>query len=64
MAFAFFAGDFACGGVDAQLLILSSMRLILGWFSGPIREDVMAECLEIKLPFPGGAEEAVPVCFI
>ena len=24
----------------------------------------MAEGLEIKLPFPGGAEEAIPVCFV
>ena len=40
------------------------MRLVLCWSSGPICEDVMLEGLEIKLAFPGGAEESVPVSFI
>ena len=37
---------------------------MLCWSSGPIQEDVVAEALEIKFPFPGGAEEAIPVCFL
>ena len=37
---------------------------MLYWSSGPIREDVEAEGLEIKLPFPHGAKEAVSVCFV
>ena len=32
--------------------------------SCPIREDMVAEGLEIKLSFPGGAEYAIPVGFI
>ena len=32
--------------------------------SCPIREDMVAKGLEIKLPFPGGAEYATPVCFV
>ena len=51
-----------CG--DTQLLILSSMRLMLCRTSCPIREDMVAEGLEIKLPFPGVAEYAIPVCFV
>ena len=32
--------------------------------SCPIRDDMVAEGLEIKLPFPGGAEYTIPVCFV
>ena len=64
MALALCAGDLACGCVNTQLLILSSMRLVLCWSSGPVWEDVAAEGLEIKLAFPGGTEEAVPVSFV
>ena len=37
---------------------------MLCWSSGPMREDMVAEGLEIKLPFPGGAEKAIPVCSV
>ena len=40
------------------------MRLVLCWSIGAICEDVMSEGLEIKLAFPGGAEESVPVSFV
>ena len=62
--FAFCASDLAGGCVYAQLLILTGMRLVLCWSSGPICENVMSEGLEIKLAFPGGAEVSVPVSFI
>ena len=42
-------------------MILTCMRLILCWSSGPVWKDVAAEGLEIKLAFPCGAEAAVPV---
>ena len=45
-------------------MILTGIRLVLRWSSGPICEDVMSEGLEIKLAFPGGAEESVSVSFI
>ena len=64
MAFAFCAGDLAGGCVYGQLLILTGMKLALCWSSGPICEDVMSEGFEIKLAFPGGAEESVPMSFI
>ena len=64
MAFAFCAGALACGCVNAQLLILSSIKLVLCWSSGPICEDMTAEGLEIKLAFPDGAEEAVSASFL
>ena len=64
MMFAFCAGDLAGGCVYVHLLILTGMRLVLCWSSGPIYEDVMSEGLDIKLAFPGGAEESVPVSFI
>ena len=57
-------GDLSGGCVCAQLLILTGVRLVLGWSSGPICEDVMPEALEVKLSFPGGAKESVPVGFI
>ena len=44
--------------------MLSDIRLVLCRFSSLIWENVVAEGLEIELPFPGGAEEAVPVCFV
>ena len=37
---------------------------MLCWPSCPIRKDMVAEGLEIKLPFPGGAEWAIPVRFV
>ena len=37
---------------------------MLCWSSGPIYEDMTVEGLEIKLAFPGEAEEAVPVSFV
>ena len=64
MAFAFCARDLSGGCVYAQLLILTGMRLVLCWSSGPICEDAVSEGLEIKLAFPGGAEESVPASFI
>ena len=64
MAFSFGAGDLSGGCVYAQLLILTSVRLVLGWSSGPICEDVMSEGLAVRLSFLGGAEESVPVSFI
>ena len=36
---------------------------MLCWSSGPPREDVVAEGLDIKLPFQGGAE-AISVCLV
>ena len=47
-----------------QLLILTGVRLVLGWSSGPIFEDVMSEDLEVEFTSPGGAEVPVPVRFI
>ena len=64
MAFPFCAGDLSGGFVNAQLLILTGVRLVLCWSSGPICEDAMSEGLEVKFTFPGGAEESVPVSFI
>ena len=64
MAFSFCSGDLSGGCVYAQLLILTGVRLVLGWSSGPICEDVMSEGLEIKRSLPDGAEESVPVSFI
>ena len=40
------------------------MRLVLCWSSGPICEDMTSGGLEIKLAFPGGAEETVPASSI
>ena len=53
MAFSFCADDLPGGCVHAQLLILTGVRLVLGWSSGPICEDVMSEGLEIKAFVPG-----------
>ena len=64
MAFVFCVGGLSGSCVYAQLLILTGIRLVLGWSSGPICEDVMSEGLEIKLAFPGGAEESAPVSFV
>ena len=64
MAFPFCAGDLSNGCVNAQLLILTGVRLVLGWSSGPICEDVMSEGLKVKFSFPSGAEQSVPVRFI
>ena len=64
MAFALCAGDLAGGCVNAQLLILTGMRLVLCWSSGPICEDVMSEGLRIKLALLSGAEESFPASFV
>ena len=40
------------------------MRLMLCRTRCPVREDMVAEGSEIKLPFPGGAEYAILVCFV
>ena len=64
MVFVFCAGDLAGGCIYAQLLILTIIRLVLCWSSGPICENVMSEDLEIKLAFSGGAEGSVSVSFI
>ena len=37
---------------------------MLCWSSGPICKDVILEGLEVKLSFPGGSEESVPVSSI
>ena len=59
MAFPFCAGDLSGGCVNTQLLILTGVRLVLGWPSGPICEDVMSEGLKVKFTFPSGAEGSV-----
>ena len=64
VAFPFGAGDFAGGSVNAQLLILTGVRLVLFWSSGSIYEDTIPEGLEVKFAFPCGAKESVPVSFI
>ena len=64
VAFPFCAGDLSGDCVNAQLLILTGVRLVLCWSSGPICEDEMSEGLAVKFTFPGGAEESVPVSFI
>ena len=64
MAFPFCAGDLSGGCVNAYLLILTGVRLVLGWSSGPICEDGMSEGLKAKFTFPGGAEESISVRFI
>ena len=64
MAFPFCAGDLSGRCVNAQLLILTSVRLVLCWSSGPVCEDTGSESLEVKFTFPCGAEESVPVSFM
>ena len=64
MAFPFCAGDVAGDCVNAHLLILTGVRLVLCWSSGPICEDAISESLEAKFTFPCGAKESVPVSFI
>ena len=64
VAFPFCAGDLAGGCVNAQLLILTGVRLVLCWSSGPICEDAISESLEVKFTFTCGAKESVPVSFI
>ena len=64
MAFLFCAGDPSGGCVNAQLLILTGVRLVLCWSSCPICEDAVSEGLEVKFTFPGGAEESGPVSFM
>ena len=59
MAFLFCAGDLSGGCVNAQLLILTGVRLVLCWFS-----EAVSESLEVKFTFPCGAEESVPVSFM
>ena len=57
MAFAICAGDYACGCVNAQLVVD-----IVEYETDAV--PVQRLNLEIKLPFPGGAEDAVSVCFV
>ena len=64
MASPFCAGNLSGSCVNAQLLILTGVRPMLGGFSCPICEDVMSEGLEVKSTFPGGTEGSVPVSFI
>ena len=52
MVFPLCAGDLSGGCVSAQLLILTSVRLVLCWSSGPICEDAVSESLEVKFTFP------------
>ena len=47
-----------------RLLILTGVRLVLCWSTGPICEDAVSESLEVKFTFPCRAEESVPVSFI
>ena len=56
MAFSFGAGDLSGGCVSAQLLILTGVRLVLGWSSGPVCEDVMSEGLETSSTIGGGGD--------
>ena len=64
MAFAFGAGDLARGCVNAQLLILPGIGLVVFRTIRPIGNNEVSEGLEIQFPFPGGAEDAIPVRLI
>ena len=64
MAFAFGAGDLACGCVNTQLLILPGIGLVVIRPIRPIGKNEVSEGLETQFPFPSGAEDAIPVCLI
>ena len=64
MAFPFCAGDLSGGCVNAQLLILTGVRLVLCWSSGPVCEEAVSESLEVKFTFSCGAEGSIPVSII
>ena len=64
MAFIFGAGDLARGGVNTQLLILSSVGLMMVWTIRPIGKNGVSEGFEIQLSFPCGTEDAVLVRLI
>ena len=61
MAFAFGAGDLARRCVNTQLLVLSSIGLVVFRIIRPIGKNEVSEGLEIQFPFPCGAEDAIPV---
>ena len=64
MAFAFGAGELARGCVNTQLLILPGIGLVVIRTIRLIGKNEVSEGLEIQLPFPCGAEDAIPVCLI
>ena len=64
MAFPFCTGDLSGVRVNAQLLILTGVRLVLCWSNGPVCEDAVSESLEVKFTFPCGEEDSVPASFI
>ena len=64
MAFIFSAGDLARGGINTQLLILSSVGLMMVWTIRPIGKNEVSEGLEIQFSFPCGTEDAVLVRLI
>ena len=64
MAFAVGAGDFARGGVNSQLLALPGVGLVVVWTIRPIGKNEVSEGFKIHFTFPGGTEDAVPVCLI
>ena len=64
MAFALGAGDLARRGVNTQLLVLSSIGLVVFGTIRPMGKNEVSEGLEIQFPFPCGAEDAIPVRLI
>ena len=46
---AFAVGDFACGCVNSQLLVLPGVRLVVVWTVRPIGKNEVSEGLD---PFP------------
>ena len=64
VAFTSGAGDLACGCVNTQLLILTSVGLVTVWTIRTIGKNEVSEGLKIQFSFPYGTEDTVPVCLI
>ena len=64
MAFTFGAGNLSRGCVNTQLLILSSVGLVMVWTIRPIGKNEVSEGLEIHFSFLCGTEDAIPVCLM
>lgn len=53
---------FTFGGcIDMQLLVLSCGRLVVGWISRPVVNDLVTEGLAIPFAFSCKVEDTVPV---